>query len=66
MCEEVVVAYLNYPPAPSLRLLAGVKRRADASTLTKLHQFINNPVFFIYILKTEQNRTKKQTNTATL
>ena len=48
MCEEVVVAYLNYPPAPSLRLLAGVKRRADASTLTKLHQFINNPVF-LYI-----------------
>jgi len=34
MLEEAVVAYLNYTPASSFRFLAGLKRRADASTLT--------------------------------
>jgi hypothetical protein len=34
MCEEAVVAYLNYPAASSFHFLAGLKRRTDASTLT--------------------------------
>jgi hypothetical protein len=37
MCEEAVVAYLSYPPAYSFRFLAGLKRRAGASTLTQLN-----------------------------